>query len=520
MPRNTLRPRAGWPVATALAAVLAAGCSSAVEEQQEGAGGAPADGGVLVAATSQDLSPVNFFSGTDGQATTAGLVYDSLIDYPTDSLEPQPSLATSWELAPDGRSLSLQLRDDVTFHSGRPFTSKDVQFSIETYADPARAAQLQRTAAAITGFDTSQDHAIELGFDRPLGNVFDLLDMVPIIDSESIDAFDEGSDFVGTGAFEFTSWEPGSVVEFEANDDCWDGAPRLDGVELRVVENTTSQVSQLRSGQVDLILNGSFRDLENLGEDPAFQTLPMEGAERQVYVGANVDNPALQDTGLREAIAYALDRERVAEEVYRGEARPINLPWPEYSPAHDPELDTRYARDAGQAADLVAKAGRVPTLPLTYIAGDANLEATAQIVQANLEEAGLDVELQPTELSQFLKQLIGGQFEGLWVTEHQFAQYTPSTLTVSAYPFNADQNSSNFVDPGYQRAAEAAWAVVDGTGREASSRYDQLNDELLEHLFLIEMVETRRILGASSSVGGVAWSKRSELDLSDAYLED
>lgn len=500
-------------VATALLAALTlVGCSSAVAEQKSRSGGQGAAGGTLVAAIGTDLVPAQFYSGLQAASTIAGLTYESLIDYPVDSLEPQPSLAASWKLAEDGLSLTLDLQPEATFQTGRDLTSDDVKFSLQTYADPARAAQLQRTAAAITSYDTSDPDRIVLGFDHPVSNIFDLLDQVPIIDRESIAGFDSGTKYVGTGPFTFDSWTPNSRLEFSRYDDYWGEKALLDEVEVRVIKDSTSQISALRSGQVDVVLGAPARDLEQLERSGEFRAERLTGAEADLYVGTNVTHPALAEVEVRQAIAYAIDKRRIAEEVYRDRARAHDLPWPEYSPAYDPELDQRYARDVAKAAELL-DGRRVPTLPLAYMAGNPNHEAAAQIVQANLAEVGVETELQPVETSQFLKQLIGAEFEALWVTEHTFAQYTPSTLTVSAYPFNADGNASRFVDADYQRAADAAWKVADGTGAEASRRYAELSRQLLEHLFLIELVETTQEHALSSAVDDIAWSKRGEIDL-------
>jgi peptide/nickel transport system substrate-binding protein len=448
-----------------------------------------------------------------------GNVYDSLVDYPLDSVDPQPKLATGWEFSKDGTRLTLQLREDVAFHSGRPFTSKDVEFSIKTWADPAWTVQLQRTAAAITGFDTSKEHEITLTLDHPMSNVFDLLDMMPIIDSETIDQVKDGSAFVGTGPFEFESWNPGSKLTLTANEDYWAGAPNLDGVDISVIPDPQSQVSQLRAGQLDMITGASNRDYESLSNDDRFDVQQWEGAEVQVYVGANVKNPALSDVRLRQAIAFALDRDRIVDEVYRGAGRPVNLPWPEYSPAYDAEADQTYDYDLDRAKDLVAEVerdgGRTPTLPLTYPAENPNYESVAQIVQADLAEIGIDVELDPVEQAQAVKQLIGAEFEGLWILQHSYAQYSPSTIAVSAYPFNADHNASNYASAAYKKAADAVWTEPEASAED----YARLNEELLRGSFLLEIA----ILypqNATSGVEGLGMTKRSEPQLVDVSLAE
>jgi peptide/nickel transport system substrate-binding protein len=504
-----------------LVATVLTACSSAVGEAQGGDGDSgPSDGGVLRIGSTADIVPATFFTNSaDSTNTVVGAVYDSLIDYPLDSLDPQPRLATSWQLADDGLSLTLQLRDDVTFHTGREFTSKDVEFSIKTWADPLWTVQLQRTAAAVTGFDTSDPHAITLSFEHPLSNIFDLLDTLPIIDSETFDELKEGKEYVGTGPFVFDSWTPSSTIELSRNDDYWGDEPHLEGVEIDIVSDAQAQVSQLRSGQLDLVTGASNRDLESLGKDDRFDVTAFEGAENEIYVGADLTNPDLKDLKVRQAIAYALDRERIVDEVYRGVGAPGNLPWAPYSPAYDAAANQTYTLDEAKAKELVGQLKDHPTLPLAYPAGTGNYEAVAQIVQANLEAVGIKTELQPLEYSQFIKDLIGGTFGGLWILQHNYAQYTPSTLAVSAYPFNADKNASHFDSAAYKKAADGAWERPSGTDAGAVKLYHDLNRELLDNLHLIEIAVLQPQIATTADVHDIGLSKRNELDLRRTYLE-
>lgn len=524
--RRSTHPLSLRALALALVGLLVAGglaaCSSAVDEASSTSkDSGPSDGGTLRIGSTSDIVPATIFTNSsDATNTLIGAVYDSLIDYPLDSLEPQPRLAESWQVADDGLSITLQLRDDVTFHSGREFTSKDVEFSIKTWADPTWTVQLQRTAAAITGFDTSDPHAITLMFDHQLSNVFDLLDMLPIVDSETFDQLKEGKAYVGTGPYEFESWTPSSKVVFKRNADYWGEEPHLDGIVVTIVSDPQAQVSQLRSGQLDLVTGASNRDLETLGKDDKYTVTGFDGAVQQIYVGADLANPDLQDVKLRQAIAYAIDRPRIVDEVFRGKATPINLPWPDYSPAYDAKANETYPYDPAKAEALVAQLGDSPTLPLAYPAGNANYEAVAQIVQANLEAVGIKTQLQPAEYSQFIKQLIGGTFGGLWILQHGYAHYTPSTLAVSAYPFNADKNASHFESKAYKEHADAAWERTSGTDADAVENYQALNQDLLDNLFLIEIALLHFQVASTDAVQDFTMSKRGELDLRSTYLAD
>jgi peptide/nickel transport system substrate-binding protein len=505
--------------AVLVAGLVLAGCSSAVKEQSSSSGEAK-KGGTLQVGTTVDLVPAAIFTNSNDTINDIiGQVYDSLIDYPTDSLEPKPSLATAWQTSKDGLSLTLDLRDDVKYHTGRAFTSKDVEFSIKTWADPKWTVQFQRTAAAITGFDTSDPHKIVLKFAHPLSNIFDLLDVMPIIDEKTFGDLETGKRYVGTGPYTFQSWTPQKEVVFKRNDDYWRGAPKLDGVDVHIVPDAQSLVSQLRSGQLDLIQGAGNRDLQTLAKSGQFKAIPFTGSERQTYVGTNVTNPALKDVRVRQAIAYALDRKRIVDDVYRGVGYPIALPWPKYSPAYDAKANEQFSRNVSKAKDLVKQVGPLPTFPLEYSTASPNNEAIAQIVQANLAEVGIKVKLEPNENAAHIQKLIGGTFPALWILDHAYAQYTPSTLAVSAYPFNADKNASNFDSAKYKKDAEAAWEVTDPNGPEAKAAYKALSDDLVKDLFLIEGVTTYFEVGVSDHVHGVTWTKRSELTFGDTSLD-
>ncbi|MEU5842300.1 ABC transporter substrate-binding protein [Rhodococcus sp. NPDC047139] len=513
--RSSLRRRSPLWGAVALSvvgSVAVAGCSSAVGQA------GVAEGGVLRIGEGMDLVPASIYAGSLTQAAVTGLVYDTLIDYPADSLDPEPHLATAWEVAPDGLSARIDLRDDVTFHDGRPMTSADVEFSIRTYADPQRAGQLARTAALITGYDTSDPHALVLTLSQPTANLLDLLDLVPIIDRNTLTGFETGTSYNGTGAFRFTEWKPGTSITFEANDEYWDGAPKLDGVEIVIVPDAQTRISQLRSGQLDVLLAVSPRDADQLESDPNFRIVDQAGVERTWYVGADVSAPGLNDVRLRQAIAYAVDRDRILEDVYRGHGDVGNLPWPEYSPAYDAGLNSTYTLDQDRARALVAEVGEIPVLPLSYATGSIEAESTAQIIQADLAAVGIETTLVPLDGATSLKNLIGGTFGGLWVYGHTYAQYTPATLPTSAFPFNAYKNTSNFIDADYQRAVETAWRLADPKSDEAEAAYRALNDELLGNAFVIGLHNATGQLATTADLHDFDWSKKAELDLSDAYL--
>lgn len=215
-----------------------------------------------------------------------------------------------------------------------------------------------------------------------------------------------------------------------------------------------------------------------------------------------------------------MDRERILEEVYRGRGRSSALPWPTYSPAYDPAAD-QPNRDLEKARRLVEEAaaeGEIPVLPITVPSSSLPLQSTAQIVADNLEEIGVRTRIEPLDPATNTNHLINGTYPGLWVYSHTFAQYHPATLVTAAFPFNTEKNASNFHDEDYSRHATQAWQVPDPDGEEAQAAYRELNRDLLEHNFLIELALPETEVLTSGSLAGVSWNKFGLYDLSEAHF--
>ncbi len=269
-----------------------------------------------------------------------------------------------------------------------------------------------------------------------------------------------------------------------------------------------------------MVYDGGARDAEVLEGNDLFRVLDRTGVDGNIYAGLNTRHPGLTDGRVRQAIGSTIDRDHILEEVFRGRGRATSLPWPTYSPAYDEVANEHYTRDTDRARQLLAEAGgaeTVPEIPVSYTAGSGSEQNIAQIIAANLDEIGLRTRLDPQENTVMIDRLRSGSFDGLWVLGHSFAQYTPSTLSVSAFPFNSAKNASNFLDDDY---ATDAWTVADADSPGASTIYRRLNNDLLEDAFILELVAPDSPLVTTSALHGVTWSKRAELDLAHAYLTE
>lgn len=166
---------------------------------------------------------------------------------------PKAELATEWRWDDSRTVLSLTLRDDVAFHSGRPMTADDVVFTMEKVKDPANGSQLAGVAAGITSVEAVDDTHVEITLAAPNDSMFDLLDLTPIVDKDTFAGLADGSEVVGTGPFLWKSWQPGASIVLSRNDEYRvPDRPYLDEVDISIVTDPAALSSAVRGGSADI----------------------------------------------------------------------------------------------------------------------------------------------------------------------------------------------------------------------------------------------------------------------------
>lgn len=484
------------------------GCTSAVQQAREANASPGRDGGTLVLGSLADIDPKSIHSQSVTTMAIGLLVWDTLIRYDRRTRTPMPAVARSWDTAPDGLSLTLHLRDDVRFHTGRVLTSEDVAYAISVYASDAAGSQLQAAAKAVIAVDTPDPHTAVLRFAAPPPNVFDLLEFMLLVDSESAAGLRAGTDFVGTGPFRFEGREVAATARFRRFDGYWRGPARLDGVTLRVVRDPGALLTSVRAGQSDLVLDAAPRALRQFRDRSLYRITTGDVADAAYYVGANVAAPALADKRVRQAISYAVDRERIAAEVFAGAARPSAAPWAQSSPGYDAAAAARYSKDPARARALLAEAGGPRRLTVSYPTGLAAAPSIAAIVQNDLAEVGVTVDLDPREQASFSPFLKSGRHE-LWVGPHGFGQSDPLTLAAGAAPFKPKGNLSGLASAEY--TALVARLAEDGQGRPAVLR--EYTQYLLDQQFIIDLVVSPATYVSPARVKGLDWNLYKYVDL-------
>lgn len=480
-------------------ALAPAACSSS-DPAADSASPTPVRGGQLVVAQPVDAQPGVILAIRAGNLTWAPSVFETLVLMDPSTLTPEPLLASSWEVAADGMFVRLHLQPDVTFHTGRPMTAEDVKFSLEKAADPEMAAQVGFIARSFESITVVDEATLDIVFTTPLGSsLFDLLSQVYILDAETFAGLADGSQIIGTGPYEFAGWTPGSSITLTRYADYRDAdVGHLDGIEFEVITDPTAMVSALRSGRAQIGANLSATDISSLLAGPGYTSLTSGGGIP--VLGMNVTVPPFDNPEVRQAIGYAIDRERILDQALGDGAISTDLFWSPSTPGYTPELANHFTYDPDKAKQLIDAAGATgAVVPISYPALPTQT-AVYEIVQNNLEAVGLEPQSVALSVAEFDQKQTNGELGAAFVLGHGQVGLSAATM-LDSLPSLREGNPSGFWNDEYERLRDDLRAARDEA--ETASAVEALSTYLLEQAFSLPFGQTPNIMVVSDAVSGV-----------------
>lgn len=271
-------------------------------------------------------------------------------------------LASDIRRADDGLSYTFTLKDGVKFHNGKPLTAQDAKYTLDTLlaSDMRKAGDyFEGTGAGkqslVAAIEAPDARTLIVRLRKPWINLLSNLVAVGIIPQGSAGTQREHP--IGTGPFKFAHYdESQQLVDLTANEDYWGGAPSIKQLRVRSIQDTNTLQAELRSGGVDLavVANLGSDVYRALSQDPNLQVKQFPGAN-VVYLLYNAQDPVLKDARVRQAIAYAIDREGIVRDLLLGQARVAHSILPQESWAYTP--GQTYNFDVEKARKILDEAG-------------------------------------------------------------------------------------------------------------------------------------------------------------------
>jgi peptide/nickel transport system substrate-binding protein len=321
----------------------------------------------------------------------------------------EPDLATSWD-NPDPKTYIFHLRRGVQFHDGRPLTSKDVVFTFQSILDRSVQTSKLGTFDRIDSMEAPDPYTV----------VFKLKEVfAPFLwnlGGGVIGIIPEGSgpDFgrhpIGTGPFVFDHYLQDQEIVLKRNENYFDRKAEAPTLKFKIIPEAVVAALELRKGSVDLALNVLTPDMDaTVKNDKNLTVLQDEGTNYQ-YIAFNLTDPIFRNLQVRQAIAYAIDKDAVIKYLWRGEARPATGVLPPENWSYEPDVK-KYPHDVQRARQLLKESG-LENLSFTYrTTNDDVSRLMASAFQQQLREAGITMNIQSTESATFFADIVAGNFQ-------------------------------------------------------------------------------------------------------------
>lgn len=411
----------------------------------------------------------------------SGNIYESLMRYDF-NLDPQPSLATGWEVSEDGTVYTFSLKEGVTWHDGEPFTAADVVFSADDFLRDTHP-RLRVSLEHVESIEALDDHTVQFTLKQPFGPFLGIFEVgsMPIIPKHIY----EGTDYqnnpanshpIGTGPFKFDTWERGSHIRLVRNEDYHvEGQPHLDEIYWHVIPDAASRAVAFESGQIDVLPGGSVENFDvprlTAMDGVCSTTQGWEFFGPHAWAWINNREAPMDDKRFRQAVMYAIDQDFARDVVWNGMGIPAKGPVGSRTRFFDDSLEG-YPHDPDRARELLAEMGydgsSIRLLPLPY---GETWQRWAEAVRQNLQDVGISVNMVATDVAGWNQRLNEWDFDLAFTFLYQYgdpalgvARNYISTNIAKGSPWN---NVSGYVNERVDELfAEAAIAFPDAARAE------------------------------------------------------
>jgi peptide/nickel transport system substrate-binding protein len=342
-----------------------------------------------------------------------GLLFDNLLSR-DEHLTVKPGLAERWEI-PDPRTYIFHLHQGVRFSDGRLLTSRDVKWSYDSLLQGNIRSAKGATYRPVDNIEARDDSTVIFHLKEPWAALLWNLTAPGM----GIVPYGSGAEMsrnpIGTGPFRFVSAEQDKEVVVARNDNYWGNKAKIDRVRFAVVPDTTTRALELRKGSADLEVNALSADMEAaLQREPSLNVIRHPGT-RLGYMAFNFRDPILKDVRVRQAIAYAIDRDPLIYYLMRGSARPAASVLPPESWAYDPRV-RQYPYDPEKARQLLDSAGYPATNGVRFhltmkTSTEESSRGMAAVFQQQLREVGIALDIRSYEYATFFSDVTHGEFQ-------------------------------------------------------------------------------------------------------------
>jgi peptide/nickel transport system substrate-binding protein len=383
-------------------------------------------------------------------------------------------LASDIKRSDDGLTHTFTLRDGVKFHDGRLMTSADVKYTLDLLfsSNFAKSASFFESAgdqkkSYIKSVEAPDQRTIVITLTKPWVGLLSNLVPIPIIPKDSYES--QKTHPLGTGPFKFVSYANAQqICDLDAFPEYWDGPAQLQHVRVRVISDMNALQAELQAGRVDIApmpTSLSPDAIKRLEGDRNLQVRAFPGSNVNLLT-LNTASPPLDNVKVRQAIAYAIDRPTMIQQLLLGYGKIAHSIIPEESWAYSP--GQTYSYDPAMARKLLSEANFHADKPIVYKLSGSSIAGReyAGVIQNALKEVGIPVEIQTSEINTLFDELRRGNFQiayGQWVGGNQDPIFYKDLFATSEIPTQtrSSRNRSRYSNPELDKLLDEAVNTYD-----------------------------------------------------------
>ncbi len=362
---------------------------------------------------------------TDGASgDISGLIFNGLVKYDKE-VNLVGDIAESFEVTSDCLSVTFHLKKGVKWHDGKEFTAEDVIFTYQKIIDPEVVTPYSSDFETVDRVVALDPYTVRVTYKEAYapGIANWGMGMIPkhLLEGRDLNTDSFNRKPIGTGPFRFSEWKTGEQIILSANSDFFGGAPEIQKYVYRIIPDTATMFLELKALNLDLMGLRPIQYQKQTDSDflkREFNKLKYP-ALGYTYMGYNLLDKRFSDRRVRRALAHAINKESIIQGVLFGLGRPATGPYIPESWAYNPHVED-FKYDPKRARLLLADAGWNATSPegilkkegvpfsFTILTNQGNEERakTAEIIQSNLKDVGIQVDIRVLEWQTFLHEFI------------------------------------------------------------------------------------------------------------------
>jgi peptide/nickel transport system substrate-binding protein len=472
--RDLLRALAAAGAGAALTGAIrgearaAGGIASSATRGRSRAQDTPVQGGTLTAAiTGQPDNMDPHKAGIYASLQIYDNIYSKLV-YVDPDLNFLPGLAVSWT-NPSPTEWQFELVQNAVFHNGEKFTAADVKFTFDRLKDPATASPAATLFGPIKAVEPIDDYHVKFTLEEPFGPFLShLAGSGQIVNEKAVAAADPARNPVGTGPFKFVEWVTDDHLTVERWDQHYkEGKPHLDRVIFRGMGVDESRMAALQSGEVNWVDAVPLQKVPEVRDGGEFNYYTAATAGLPDYVAMNTTKPPFDNVKLRQAVAWATDRNAILLLAYSGVGEVANEEVASGNAWHSGSTTYSEAPDIEKAKALLAESGFDVNQKITYLGLPQypELLRTGEILKENLAAIGLNMEIEQQEVTVWAQNFLGKNYEitsGYWSSI-----LDPDDFFHQIFLSTSPSNFTGYVNPTMDQLVTDARAGTEFDARKA-----------------------------------------------------